>query len=75
MDELHALDLWDVVMEVLRPTNNIRQQHRATVARQETVRETPKPKQQGIRDVEQLSYVDHVSTNAHSSQGSLSCNF
>ena len=27
------------------------------------------PKQKGNRDVDQLSHVDHVTTNAHSSQG------
>ena len=32
-------------------------------------RNTHKPKQKGNRGVEQLSHVDHVTTNAHSSQG------
>ena len=30
---------------------------------------TSKPKHQGNRDVDQLSHVDHVTTNEHSSQG------
>ena len=38
---------------------------------QETAREITKskPKQKGIRGVEQLSHVDHVITKAHSSRG------
>ena len=30
---------------------------------------TSNPKQKGNRDVDQLSHVDHETTNAHSSQG------
>ena len=73
MDGLHALDLWDVVIEVFRSTNNIRTPattasgHRCETGNRS--RNTPKPKQQGNRDVEQLSYVDNVTTNTHSSQG------
>ena len=33
---------------------------------------TSEPKQNGNRDVDQLSHVDHVTTNAHSSQGESS---
>ena len=36
---------------------------------QQARRDTPKPKQKGNRDVDQLSPVDCVTTNAHSSQG------
>ena len=68
MDVLLALDLWDVVIEVLRsskstasPTHqaagNCSQNHKS------------KPKQKGNRDVDQLSHVDYVTTNAIFSQG------
>ena len=68
MDGLLALDLWELVIEVLRsssstkpPTNpaagNCSRDHKS------------KPKQKGNRDVDQLSHVDYVTTNAHSSQG------
>ena len=41
------------------------------IEQQETVRgiTNPNPKQQGNRDVDQLSHVDYVTTNANSSQG------
>ena len=41
------------------------------MGQQETVREIkkPKPKQKGNRDVDQLSHVDYVTTDANSSQG------
>ena len=56
MDGLPALDLWDVVIELLRSTNSIKThttQRRATDARQEPVREThPKPNK---RETEMLS--------------------
>ena len=62
-----ALDLWDVVIEVLRSTNSaITPTHRASGNRCETgnhSRNTLKPKQKGNRDVEQLSHVDHVPTH------------
>ena len=68
MDGLPALDSWDVVVEVLCSSNstglpvnpaagNCSRNHKS------------KPKQKGNRDVDQLSHVDHVSTNANSSQG------
>ena len=68
MDELPALDSWDVFIEVLRswkstktPTNpaagNCSRNHKSN------------PKQKGNRDVEQLSLVGYVTTNAHSSHG------
>ena len=55
MDGLPALDIWDLVTEVLRSSNS--RTHKS------------KPKQKGNRNVGQLSHVDHVTTNAHSSQG------
>ena len=43
--------------------------HLETDARQETVGEkTPNPNKKANRDVEELSHVDHVPTNSHSSQ-------
>ena len=68
MDGLSALFSWDVVTEVLRssystktPTNpaagNFSRNHKS------------KPKQKGNRDVDQLSHVDYVTTNANYSQG------
>ena len=60
---LLALDLWDVVKEVLRSTNN------TSPATGNYSRGTTKPKQKTNRDVDQLSHVDDVPTNTHSSQG------
>ena len=67
MNGLLALDLWDVVIEVLRsskgtktPTNpagNCSRNHKS------------QSKQKENRDVDQLSHMDHVTTNANSSQG------
>ena len=58
-----AFDLWDVVMEVLRSSNT--KQAAGNCLRNRT----SKHKQKGNRDVDQLSHVDHVTANAHSSQG------
>ena len=73
MDGLLALDLWDVVIEVLRSKNSTKTPtHPASGNRCETrncSRNTPKPKQKGNRDVEQWSHVDYVTTNAIYSQG------
>ena len=73
MDGLFALDLWDVVIEVLRSTNSTKTPtHPASGNRSETgncSRNTPKPIRKGNRDVEQLSHVDHVPANTHSTQG------
>ena len=67
IDGLLALDLGDVVMEVLCSTNSTKTQtHPASENRCETgncSRNTPKPKQKGKRDVEQVSHVDQVPTN------------
>ena len=68
MDRLPALDLWDVVKEVLcssnstkTPTNraagNCSRNHKST------------PKREGNRDVDQFSHLHNVTTNANSSQG------
>ena len=73
MDGLLALDLWDVVIEVLRSTNNTQTPiNFATGNRCETgdcSRKTSKLAQKGNREVDQLLHVDYVPTNTHSFQG------
>ena len=75
MDYL-LLDRWDVVIEVLRSTNNTAKQ--GTLAqgnlfgtRDHYINKTKTkiPTEKRKRDVEQLSNVDHVPTNTHSSEG------
>ena len=68
MDGLPALDLWDVVMEVLRSSKSTESPNHG-VAGNCSRNHKSKPKQKGNRDVDQLSHVDHVTTNANSSQG------
>ena len=70
MDGLFALDLWDTVIEVLRSTNNVQPKHTSVQetgadpdSKTETQHVTRKQK------VDQVSEVDHVTTNKHSSQG------
>ena len=71
MGGLPALDLWDMVIEVLRSTNN------TVKPNYDSIRETfarPNPKTKTPTDnrkqkVDQLSDVAHVPTNTHSSQG------
>ena len=53
-DGFLALDLWDVVIEVLRSTKSTR---------------TPNPASGNRCETEQFSNVDHIPTNTHSSQG------
>ena len=66
---LLALDLWDVVIDVLRSTqgnaNSMVPSSRETVARPKI---TPKPKQMTTTNVD-LSNMDQVLVNAHSSHG------
>ena len=73
MDRLLALDLWDVVIEVLRSSNSTKspkaKAEEGNCLRDPERDRTSKPKQKGNRDSDQLSQVDHVTTNAHSSQG------
>ena len=74
MDGLPALDLWDVVIEMLRSTNKTKSPSTPAASGNgcqtgNCLQNTPKPKQKGHRDVDQLSCVDHVSTNAQFSQG------
>ena len=68
MDGLLALDLWDVVVEVSRSSKIIESSTHRTAGNCSRT-DKSKPKQKGNRDVDQLSHVDHVTTNAHSSQG------
>ena len=76
MDGLLAVDLWDIVIEVLRSTNNTARQSELaqgnlcgtgdhSINKNKTKISTEKSK----REVEKLSNVDYVPTNAHSSQG------
>ena len=73
MDGLLALVLWDVVIDVLcskKSTKNPR--NPAAGNRCETgtySQNTAKSKRKRNRDVDQLSDVDYVPTNTHSSQG------
>ena len=66
MDGLLALDVWDVVIEVLRSSNSTKSPENKPAAgnclRDPERDRTSKPKQKGNRD-------DHVTTNTHSSQG------
>ena len=69
------LILWDVVIEVLRSSNNNQPQTKQATGNRSREK-TSKPKQASgnrcdVRDcsVDQLSNVDHVTTNANSSQG------
>ena len=67
IDGLPALDLWDVVIEVLGSSKSTESPtHQA--ARNCSRNHKSKPKHKGNRDVDQLSHVDYVTTNANSSQ-------
>ena len=68
MDVLPALDLWDVVIEVLCSSNSTRLPANPAAGNCSRNHKS-KPKQKGNRDVDRLSHVDYVSTNANSSQG------
>ena len=78
MDGLLALDVWDVVIEVLRSSNSTKSPEHKPAAgnclRDPESDRTSKPKQKGNRDVDQLSHVDHVTTNTQSSQGEFQLN-
>ena len=67
MDGLFALDLWDIVIEVLRSTNNNVQPKHTSHQETESVLDS-KSKTQHVKrkqKVAQLSEVDHVPTNTH----------
>ena len=72
MDGLLALDLWDFVIDVLCSTqgnaNSMVPSSRETTARPKI---TPKPKQMTTKHVD-LSKIDQVPVNAHSSHGESS---
>ena len=83
MDGIPALDLWDVVIGVLHSSKNTHQavrdhcrkekvddQVQGNLVRGEIWSTNPKTKfkRSGNRDVDELSNVDHVNTNASSSQ-------
>ena len=85
MDGLHALDLWDVVTEVLRSTSNTERPIRrapgnwcGTANHSSNVTKTTTPTspvsgnrdgERSNRDVDQLSNLDYVPSNTPSSQG------
>ena len=67
MDGLPALDLWNVVREVLRSSNNTESPNHGAAGN--CSRNHPsKLKQKGNRDVDPLSHVDHVTTDEKPSQ-------
>ena len=83
MDGLFAWDLWDVVIEVLRSTNNTKMSTALALGdRRRTEFHSNKNmishsmslasgnrNEHSSRNVDQMSKVDHVPSNAHSSQG------
>ena len=77
MDGLPALDLWNIVIEVLRSTNNKAQPKHPS--HQETGRILDsKTKTQRVtrrQKVDQLSEVDYVHPNTYSSQGKCQLSF
>ena len=63
VDGLSALDLWCMVNEVLRSlTTQSKPNHGS-------IRETKTPNDKRMQKIDQLSDVDYVHTNTHSSQG------
>ena len=67
MDGLPALRLWDVVIQGLHSFKNTESTQEA---KENLLRNSnPKPKRGGNRDVDELSDLDHVVTNASSFQG------
>ena len=68
LDGLLALDFWDVVIDASRSSKSSESPTLGAVGNCSRTRKS-KPKQKGNRDVDQLLHVDHVTTNAHSSQG------
>ena len=71
MDGFLALDLWDMVIEVLRSTNNTVQPKDTSIQETDATLYS-KAKTLNVKrrqTVEQLSDVDYVPTNTHFSQG------
>ena len=76
MDGIPALDLWDVVIEVLHSSNIKTPTTRNNSANKGRVKELRGPaastsnvklRKEGNQDIDQLSNLDHVATNANSS--------
>ena len=67
MDRLPAVALWDVVIEVLYPSKSTELPTHGAAGNCLRNSNT-KLKKKGNRDVDQLSDLDHVVTNASSSQ-------
>ena len=77
MDGIIFLDLWDVVIEVLHSSNNNTpptQKNSANKGRVKELRETAAStsnvslRKEGNQDIDKLTNLDHVATNANSSQ-------
>ena len=77
MDGILDLDLWDVVIEVLHSSNTNTPTYPKNSANKGRVKELRKTaantsnvklRKEGNQDVDQLSNLDHVATNANSSQ-------
>ena len=80
MDGIPLLDLWDVVIEVLHSSNaktQTIQNDSADEGRVNELRETAastsnvKLRKQGNHNVDQLSNLDHVATNANSARSEI----
>ena len=68
MGGLPALDLWDVVTDVLRSSKSTESPNHGAAGNCSRNHKS-KPKQKGNRDADPLSNLDYVTTNANSSQG------
>ena len=69
MDGLPALDLWDIVIDVLRSTNNTPRHDKLAQGNLAQDRKSKTSAEMREREFEHLSIVDYVPTNTHSSQG------
>ena len=74
MDGVPALDLWDVMIEVSHSSNTNTKTNSANKGRAKELRETAastsnvKLVKESNQNVDQLSNLDHVATNANSTQ-------
>ena len=77
MDGLLALDLWNIVIEVLRSTNNNVQAKHTSIQETDALHSRSKTQRVKRRQkVDQLSEVDYVPSKTHSSHNeSQLCNF
>ena len=70
MDGIPVLDLWDVLIKVLHSSHCRKEKNDDNVPRSRAPSDIPstnsniKPKRSSNRDVDELSNVDHVVTNA-----------